>query len=79
MLEIATRWIQGRGESGEIELMETLARNLAITSKCGLGQAAGTAFLTSLKLFKDEYHAHVEEGKCPAGTCAMCGGVTDNG
>jgi NADH:ubiquinone oxidoreductase subunit F (NADH-binding)/(2Fe-2S) ferredoxin len=59
MLDIVTDWTKGAADPGDIELMEELANNLAVSSKCGLGQFAGTAFTTSLKLFTDEYQAHV--------------------
>ena len=78
MLEIATAWVECRGKQGDIELMKTLADNLAITAKCGLGQFAGNAFLTSLELFKDEYQAHLTEDRCPAGVCTVIGGLSDN-
>ncbi|MHB0912149.1 MAG: NADH-ubiquinone oxidoreductase-F iron-sulfur binding region domain-containing protein [Armatimonadota bacterium] len=72
MLEIATRWTEGEGQEGDIELMQTLARNMALTSRCGLGQFAGTAFATSYGLFPDEYKAHIS-GTCPTGVCSMGG------
>jgi NADH:ubiquinone oxidoreductase subunit F (NADH-binding)/(2Fe-2S) ferredoxin len=80
LFETADRWSQGLGEAGELELMKELASSMAISSRCGLGQAAGTAFLTSLDLFPDEYKAHIEAGECPTGVCAMSnGGARNNG
>ncbi|MDH7481083.1 MAG: NADH-ubiquinone oxidoreductase-F iron-sulfur binding region domain-containing protein [Armatimonadota bacterium] len=74
MLEIASNWINGEGKPGDVELMQELANNLAVSSRCGLGQFAGTAFATSYKLFSDEYLAHVADGECPTGVCTMGNG-----
>ena len=74
MHEIVSSWTEGNGQVGDIELMQDLAANLASSSRCGLGQVAGTAFVTSFKLFEKEYLAHVADGKCPAGVCAMSNG-----
>jgi len=79
MLELADGWISGQGKPEDIGLMTELAEGLAISSRCGLGQVAGTAFLTSLNLFADEYKAHTENAVCPAGVCSMNGGNADNG
>jgi NADH:ubiquinone oxidoreductase subunit F (NADH-binding) len=80
MYELTSKWVEGEGSEGDLELMEALANNMAISSRCGLGQFAGTAFLTSYKLFADEYRAHVNGGKCPSGICEMQnGGGKENG
>lgn len=80
MYEMTKSWTEGQGEEGDLELMEALTSNLALTSRCGLGQVAGTAFSTSYKLFTDEYLSHVVGAKCPTGTCAMTnGGGKNNG
>jgi ferredoxin len=36
---------------------------------CGLGQTAPNPVLTTLRYFRDEYEAHVNEKRCPAFTC----------
>jgi Na+-translocating ferredoxin:NAD+ oxidoreductase RNF subunit RnfB len=36
---------------------------------CGLGQTAPNPVLSTMKFFKDEYLAHVNDKKCPAGVC----------
>ncbi len=74
MVETFSWWAQGNGKDEQIELMKALGQNMALTSRCGLGQFAPTAFMTSLSLFEDEYNAHVKENRCPAGVCTMDGG-----
>lgn len=69
MLEILEKIIDGRGEEGDIEKLEILAKNIKAASLCGLGQTAPNPVLSTLRYFRDEYEAHVKEKRCPAGVC----------
>jgi NADH:ubiquinone oxidoreductase subunit F (NADH-binding)/(2Fe-2S) ferredoxin len=69
MLNILTDICGGRGRSEDIELLEELAEVLRDTSLCALGGTAPNPILTTLRYFKDEYEAHIEEKKCPAYAC----------
>ena len=69
MLEILTRITDGEGRKGDIELLEELAEQIKVSSLCGLGQTAPNPVLTTLRYFKEEYEAHINEGRCPAGKC----------
>jgi NADH:ubiquinone oxidoreductase subunit F (NADH-binding)/(2Fe-2S) ferredoxin len=69
MLNILTAICGGRGRSEDIELLEELAEVLRDTSLCALGGTAPNPILTTLRYFKDEYEAHIEEKKCPAYAC----------
>lgn len=69
MLEILERICTGKGEEGDIEKLETLARNIKNSALCGLGQTAPNPVLSTLKYFRDEYEAHIKEKRCPAGVC----------
>jgi NADH-quinone oxidoreductase subunit F len=40
-----------------------------MSSLCGLGQTAPNPVLTTLRYFKDEYLAHINDKKCPAKKC----------
>ena len=53
----------------ELELLERLTGMVKAASLCGLGQTAPNPTLTTLRYFMDEYRAHIEEGRCPAGIC----------
>ena len=44
MLEILERITQGKGEDGDIELLEELGDTIKDTAMCGLGQSALTRF-----------------------------------
>jgi NADH:ubiquinone oxidoreductase subunit F (NADH-binding) len=40
-------------------------------SLCGLGQSAANPVFSTLRFFRDEYLAHVDDRICPAGVCTM--------
>jgi NADH-quinone oxidoreductase subunit F len=69
MWEIVQEITEGRGKSGDIELLEALAVATKDASLCGLGQTAANPILSTLRYFKDEYEAHIKEKRCPAGVC----------
>ena len=39
------------------------------TALCGLGQTAPNPVLSTLRYFRDEYLAHINEKRCPAKRC----------
>jgi NADH:ubiquinone oxidoreductase subunit F (NADH-binding)/Pyruvate/2-oxoacid:ferredoxin oxidoreductase delta subunit len=69
MYEILTRITEGQGEMEDLETLETLANAVKATSLCGLGKSAPNPVLSTLRYFHDEYVAHIEDKKCPAGVC----------
>ena len=69
MLEVLDRIIAGDGREGDIELLEELAHYILEGSLCALGGTAPNPVLTTIKYFRDEYEAHVNERRCPAGKC----------
>ncbi len=86
MVYILDRITSGHGEEGDIELLESIAKNVELASLCGLGQTAPNPVLTTLRYFRDEYLAHIREKRCPALVCKalisyfidpqLCGGCT---
>ena len=71
LLDILRRLTRGEGREGDIEHLETLSRAVKQGSLCGLGKTAPNPVLTSLAYFRDEYEAHIREGRCPGRTCRM--------
>jgi len=69
MKEMLTAITEGRGQEGDVERLEALAKTIQDGSLCGLGQTAPNPVLTTLKYFRDEYEAHINQKKCPAGVC----------
>ena len=69
MLEILERIVNGKGEEGDIEKLENLAKTIKATALCGLGQTAPNPVLSTIKFFRHEYEAHIRDKKCPAHHC----------
>ncbi len=70
MQEILARIVVGKGQEGDIELLEELCLAIKDGALCGLGQTAPNPVLTTIRYFKDEYIAHIRDKKCPAGECS---------
>jgi NADH-quinone oxidoreductase subunit F len=49
--------------------LEELATTVRDASLCGLGQSAPNPVRSTLRFFREEYEAHILEGRCPAGAC----------
>ncbi len=69
MLEVVTDICEGKGKEGDIEFLEELGAAVSDTSLCGLGQLAPNPVLSAIRYFRNEYEAHIKEGRCPAGVC----------
>lgn len=69
ILEILTRICDGKGEPEDLNRLDELCTHIKSASLCGLGQGAPTPVVSTLKLFRDEYEAHIFEKRCPAKVC----------
>ncbi|MFP4347923.1 MAG: NADH-ubiquinone oxidoreductase-F iron-sulfur binding region domain-containing protein [Desulfococcaceae bacterium] len=69
LLDILTRITCGNGRDGDLEQLERLSRDIKQGSLCGLGRTAPNPILTSLAYFREEYEAHVQEGRCLGMMC----------
>jgi NADH:ubiquinone oxidoreductase subunit F (NADH-binding)/(2Fe-2S) ferredoxin len=69
MLEILTRITEGNGRPDDIELLEQLSVEIRQDSLCGLGQGAPNPVVSTLKHFRKEYEAHINDKVCPAKVC----------
>ena len=73
ILRILENITQGKGRVEDIEILQDLANSIKTCSLCGLGKTAMNPLLSTLRYFKDEYLAHIVDGKCPAAVCkALC-------
>ncbi len=70
MLAILQKIVDGKGEMKDLDTLEELAKNVKEGSLCGLGKTAPNPVLSTLKYFRDEYIAHIQDKKCPAGVCS---------
>ena len=69
MLEFLTDFTKGKGKPGDIDLLLQLAQDVKAGSLCNLGRTAPNPILSTLRYFRDEYEAHIIEGRCPALMC----------
>ena len=69
MLDILNDITQGRGKPDDIDLLLEVGRAVKAGSLCGLGQTAPNPVLTTIRYFRDEYEAHINEKRCPALVC----------
>ena len=69
LLEILTRITSGEGKKGDIELLLDLASDVKETSLCGLGMSAPNPVLSTIRYFRHEYEAHINDKRCPAKVC----------
>jgi NADP-reducing hydrogenase subunit HndC len=69
LLEILTRITEGKGVPEDLDKLERLCHTIQRSSLCGLGQSAPNPVLSTLRHFRDEYDAHINEKRCPAGAC----------
>ncbi len=59
----------GEGQPEQVALLEDIAEAVGDASLCALGGTAPNPVLSTLRYFRDEYDAHINEKKCPAGVC----------
>jgi NADH:ubiquinone oxidoreductase subunit F (NADH-binding) len=67
--QILERICAGNGIPEDIPAMEKLFSVLDDGSLCGLGKSAANPVRSTLTHFRDEYEAHINGKKCPAGVC----------
>ena len=68
-LAILTRITEGKGNYGDLTMLELLSSTIKDTAICGLGQTAPNPILTTLRYFRNEYEEHIVEKRCHAGVC----------
>ncbi len=69
MLEILTRITEGNGRKGDIDLLLELGNSIKHSSLCGFGRSLPNPVMSTINFFREEYEAHIQDGKCPAKAC----------
>jgi len=69
MLGILDRITRGEGKPEDIAQLERIATTVKQGSLCGLGQTAPNPVLTTIRYFRHEYEAHINNKRCPALVC----------
>ena len=69
MLNILEDIVEGKGQPEDITTLLDIGKAVNSGSLCGLGQSAANPVLTTIKYFREEYEAHINEKQCPALAC----------
>jgi NADH-quinone oxidoreductase subunit F len=69
MLDILEKITEGRGEASDIEKLLEMGTTIKKASLCGLGQTAPNPILSTIKYFRQEYEAHINDKRCPSNCC----------
>ncbi len=67
--ELLEKITQGKAEKEDLDNLRNLSMVIRDTSLCGLGQTSPNPVLSTMDNFMEEYQSHVEEQRCPAGSC----------
>jgi len=70
LYEMLTKITNGEGTMQTIQDLKDLSASIKDTALCGLGQTSPNPVLSTLATFEDEYLAHIQDKKCPAGVCS---------
>jgi len=69
MREIVEDITSGKGSEEDLDYLQRMAEAIKDGALCGLGKTAPNPVLTTLRYFREEYEAHINDKKCPAGVC----------
>lgn len=69
LLEMLEKITSGEGTMEDLDKLEELCYHIKENSLCALGQTAPNPVLSTLHYFREEYLAHIQDKKCPAGVC----------
>ncbi|MEW6658420.1 MAG: NADH-ubiquinone oxidoreductase-F iron-sulfur binding region domain-containing protein [Thermodesulfobacteriota bacterium] len=69
MRELLEEFSGGKGSLEDLNELESLSEAVKDGSLCALGGSAPNPVLTTLRYFREEYEAHILQGKCPAAVC----------
>jgi NADH-quinone oxidoreductase subunit F len=64
MVDILNDILENKGKPGDLELLQELGEAMPTGSICGLGKTAPNPVLSSLRLFRDDYEAHINNKTC---------------
>ena len=76
MYRLLERVTTGKATRAHLAQLESLAAMVRATSLCGLGQGAPSPVFSTLRYFRDEYLAHIDDRICPAGVCSIGAGLS---
>jgi NADH:ubiquinone oxidoreductase subunit F (NADH-binding)/(2Fe-2S) ferredoxin/Pyruvate/2-oxoacid:ferredoxin oxidoreductase delta subunit len=69
MRNILGEIVAGRGKGEDLDALVDIASLMKAASLCALGRTAANPALSTIRHFRDEYLAHIEDQRCPALVC----------
>jgi NADH-quinone oxidoreductase subunit F len=69
MLDILTRICAGEGRREDLARIKDIAEGMESAALCALGQLTPGPVMAALRYFEHEFIAHIEDRRCPAGSC----------
>ena len=69
MYLLVSRICEGHGKPEDFDKIDDLSQAILLGSLCALGKSGPNPVLSTLRYFRDEYEAHINEKRCPAGVC----------
>ncbi|UCC58655.1 MAG: NADH-quinone oxidoreductase subunit NuoF [Candidatus Bathyarchaeum sp.] len=66
---ILQKIVAGKGTAVDLQNLADIAEVTSVASLCALGKTSANPVLTTLRYFRDEYEAHINEKRCPALVC----------
>jgi NADH:ubiquinone oxidoreductase subunit F (NADH-binding)/(2Fe-2S) ferredoxin len=67
--ELLGQICDGKGQPGDMDRLKNMSIVIKDTALCGLGQTSPNPVLSMMDNYREEYIAHIEHKKCPAGQC----------
>lgn len=67
--ELLGQICEGKGKAGDLDRLRNMSIVIKDTALCGLGQTSPNPVLSMMDNYMEEYVAHIEHKKCPAGQC----------
>ncbi|MDF1562558.1 MAG: NADH-quinone oxidoreductase subunit NuoF [Deltaproteobacteria bacterium] len=69
MLRLLNKIVEGKGTREDLATLEEISEVTSVASLCALGKSAPAPLLSTLKYFREEFEAHIDEKRCPALSC----------
>ena len=69
LLEITERIVRFESRPGDLDLMRSVGGTMEASSLCGHGQLGFGPIRSALTHFEADFMAHIEERRCPTGSC----------
>ena len=69
MIDILNDIAEGRGRSGDIELLTELGEAMTAGCFCALCGGAPAPVLSTIRHYRDEYESHIADNRCPTQAC----------